>query len=259
MPPGMEERSPNHWTAREFLKIFLEWIHCLSSLLHLLAPSRPSPLTGIITFSCFCSSYPQTPTFLSNFPLHTESRVIQLKLKSHHVPPVIKTLQRPCPHLVHGQRWNPDIPQPPITSLTSTLPSSVLSSHSGQHPGSQHTWPCLSYLRPFVLGLFLEHVIDGFWPLIFFTSLQVSRCGPLTPSWNCFCSCISWCHVLIFFFFCPFVPGRFLSDACVSSISSVHPLHVGISQVFMKVLFSPFSSPWSELTDSWIHQPKSFP
>ena len=182
MPPGMEERSPNHWTAREFLKIFLEWIHCLSSLLHLLAPSRPSPLTGIITFSCFCSSYPQTPTFLSNFPLHTESRVIQLKLKSHHVPPVIKTLQRPCPHHVHDQRWNPDILQPPITSLTSTLPSSVLSSHSGQHPGSQHTRPCLSYLRPFVLGLFLEHVIDGFWPLIFFTSLQVSRCGPLTPS-----------------------------------------------------------------------------
>ena len=36
----------------------------------------------------------------------------------------------------------------------------------------------------------------------------------------------------------------------MSSICSVHPLNVGISQVFMKVLFSPFSSPWSELTNS---------
>ena len=139
MPPSMEAWSPNRWTAKEFLKIFIEWIHCVSSLLHLLVPSRPSPLTWIIAFSCFCSSYSQTPTFLSNFFLHRESRVIQLKLKSHHVPPVIKILQRPCPHLIHDQRWNPDISQPTITSLTSILPSSVLFSLSDPHPGSQHT------------------------------------------------------------------------------------------------------------------------
>ena len=130
-----------------------------------------------------------------------------------------------------------DISQPLITSLSSTLPSSVLPSHSGQHPGSQHTWPRLSYLGPFVLRPFLEYATDGFGPLISFIFLHVSPCGPLTPSWNGFCSCISWCHVLFFLFFCPCVPGRFLSDACVSSISSVHPLHVGISQVFMKVIW----------------------